>query len=99
MQLEYQTQVEIAPEENFLSYLIRNYQITKREAQILLSVLSGNSNQEIASSLSITENTVKKHMGHLLTKLQVKNRVQLIHKLLEEEGESILQKGFSGKRI
>jgi two-component system nitrate/nitrite response regulator NarL len=48
--------------------------LTSREAEILQLVGEGLSNKEIAERLSITANTVKNHIHHILEKLKAKNR-------------------------
>lgn len=50
---------------------------TDRENDILSLVATGTSNKEIASTLMITENTVKYHLRHIMQKLRLKNRVQM----------------------
>ncbi|HWF19643.1 MAG TPA: response regulator transcription factor [Verrucomicrobiae bacterium] len=50
--------------------------LTSREMEVLELIVAGKSNKEIASELSITEVTVKLHVGHLLTKLRVHDRTQ-----------------------
>lgn len=52
--------------------------LTAREAEVLRMLVSGDSNQEIASKLVISLATVKKHVGNIFGKLGVKNRVQAI---------------------
>jgi LuxR family maltose regulon positive regulatory protein len=52
--------------------------LTSREKEILLLICAGHSNQEIAESLFISLNTVKRHITHLYEKLNVKNRTQAI---------------------
>ncbi len=48
--------------------------LTLRENQILRMIRNGLSNKEIAEELSITPNTVKNHVHHLLEKLRVRSR-------------------------
>ena len=43
---------------------------------MLRQLALGRSNKEIATALEITEETVKSHVGHVLSKLQVENRAQ-----------------------
>lgn len=50
--------------------------LTKREVEVLRELEGGASNKEIASRLVITERTVKNHINHILTKLDLKNRHQ-----------------------
>jgi two-component system, NarL family, response regulator LiaR len=50
--------------------------LTLREVDVLRHVAFGHSNKEIAAALDISEETVKTHVGHLLSKLQVENRGQ-----------------------
>lgn len=57
--------------------------LTARELDVLRQVALGRSNREIASALSIGEETVKTHVGHVLGKLQVENRAQAIVQALK----------------
>ncbi|MDX1521769.1 MAG: response regulator transcription factor, partial [Anaerolineae bacterium] len=50
--------------------------LTEREVEVLMEVVTGATNQEIAETLHITENTVKIHLRNILEKLHVQNRVQ-----------------------
>lgn len=52
--------------------------LTNRERQVLIEVAHGQSNQEIADRLSISEATVKSHVGRILTKLMLRDRAQLV---------------------
>lgn len=57
--------------------------ISKREAEILLLIHEGLSNQQIADKLFLSENTVKKHLSNIFQKLQVERRTEAIKKALE----------------
>jgi DNA-binding NarL/FixJ family response regulator len=50
--------------------------LTERELEVLQRVADGMSNKEIAEALVISENTVKKHLRNILSKLHLQNRVQ-----------------------
>jgi len=51
--------------------------LTEREREVALVIAEGQSNREIAARLGITERTVKAHVGMILNKLQVRDRLQL----------------------
>ncbi len=53
------------------------YGLTARESQIVGAILDGATNKEIASKLSITEQTVKNHLTNIFEKLGVSNRLEL----------------------
>jgi DNA-binding NarL/FixJ family response regulator len=52
--------------------------LTKRERQILEHLLEGLSNRQIAARLVISEQTVKNHVSHILAKLNIKSRYEVI---------------------
>ncbi len=50
--------------------------ITPREREILALIARGRANKEIAVALSISEDTVKRHVSHILEKLDVHDRAE-----------------------
>lgn len=50
--------------------------ITPREREILALVAAGRANKEIAAVLGVSEDTVKRHVSHILEKLDVADRAQ-----------------------
>jgi NarL family two-component system response regulator LiaR len=51
--------------------------LTERELEVIRLVAQGRSNREIAGECFISEKTVKTHIGHILAKLELKDRTQL----------------------
>jgi len=49
---------------------------SERELQVAALIAEGQSNKEISTSLTISEPTVKKHVGHILEKLGLADRLQ-----------------------
>lgn len=50
--------------------------ITPREREILGLIAGGKANKEIAAQLEVSEDTVKRHVSHILEKLDVNDRAQ-----------------------
>ncbi|AOM81720.1 LuxR C-terminal-related transcriptional regulator [Salisediminibacterium beveridgei] len=59
-------------------------QLTGREGEILTLIMEGFSNSAIAKKLFVAEITVKKHNSRIFAKAGVKNRAQLVKKVMEQ---------------
>ncbi len=58
-------------------------ELTPREMEVLRQLALGRSNKEIADTLTIGDETVKTHVGNVLSKLDVENRAQAIVQALK----------------
>jgi DNA-binding CsgD family transcriptional regulator len=64
------------------SRLREDFELTKREMEIVDYIIKGYTNSEIADTVYISEGTVKNHLKSIFDKMDVKNRTSLIHKVL-----------------
>ena len=53
-------------------------ELTEREREVFNAVALGLTNQEISSKLFLSESTVKTHIGAILRKLSLRDRVQIV---------------------
>ncbi|MEU8463968.1 response regulator transcription factor [Streptomyces sp. NPDC029003] len=67
--------------------------LTGREEEVLRSMATGLSNPEIAASLRVTLETVKTHVGNVLTKLGAQNRT---HAVVIAYESGLVVPGFTG---
>ena len=59
--------------------VVGDIKLSKRQKQLILMLDRGLSNRDIAAELSISEHTVKVHLGRLFRRLGVKSRTQTLH--------------------
>ena len=65
------------PQPHFPPIQTTTFGLTSRELEIVVEVVAGSSNPEIAKKLCLSEQTVKHHLTHVFDKLGVYNRVEL----------------------
>jgi DNA-binding NarL/FixJ family response regulator len=84
-QLFYMTQIDgLIPNVTLDRKTLENdFNLTKREIEILENLFNGLKNTEIAEKLFITEFTVKTHLQHIFEKIGVNSRTTLIRKIIE----------------
>lgn len=73
---------EPLPQSETLLQSLSSWNLTDRQREIVLKVVRGASNREIAESLSLTEHTVKDHLKAVYDKVGVHNRSKLTAKIL-----------------
>lgn len=61
---------------------LSRWDFTDRQREIVLKVIRGESNREIAMALSVTEQTVKEHLRNIFDKVEVHRRSELISRIL-----------------
>ena len=83
----YRDRVESGEAENKLTVTeaTEKYELTKREHTILKLLMQGKDNAQICEELSISVNTLKKHILNIYRKLGIKNRVQMFKMIREKE--------------
>ncbi|MFK8082651.1 MAG: response regulator [Granulosicoccus sp.] len=71
---QYLMRVRLGRENTTRTIIQENFDLTGREADVLLWLVNGKSNKEIAEILSISPRTVNKYLDHVYVKLGVENR-------------------------
>ncbi len=66
----------------------KKYGLTRRENTILYNLMQGKENPVICEELTISTNTLKKHILNIYRKLGIRNRVQLF-KMIREHEETV----------
>ncbi|OHD13973.1 MAG: hypothetical protein A2086_10575 [Spirochaetes bacterium GWD1_27_9] len=65
-----------------LNEVLKKYDISEREKDIILLIIKGYSNKDIGEKLFISPSTVKAHIYNIFRKIDVKNRHELTYKVL-----------------
>ncbi len=60
---------------------IKDFSITKREQEIIIELLNGKSNKELAEALFVSEKTIETHLANIYRKVGVRNRLELFSRL------------------
>lgn len=68
-------------------FLAHEYNLSRREIEIIKLLCEGKNNNEVSHKLSISVNTVKKHISNIFDKLGVDSRTQLINFLYKNDKE------------
>ncbi len=71
--------------EDMLANIRAAEHLTKREAEILKLIVSGNTNKKIARKLYRTERTVEYHRNRLMRKLGAHNAADLVKRAIAME--------------
>lgn len=71
---------QIAPEDAVM-VISRRYSLSAREQEVLDLINRGMSNPQIAAELSISENTVKRHVNNLFKKTETQSRHEIMFKI------------------
>ncbi len=64
-----------------ISQSFKNFNLSKREIEVLTYISNGLNNDEISEKMFVSKNTIKTHISHIYSKLDVKSRVQAIKKI------------------
>ena len=69
-------EAQVRPQTSFDTSLVGT--LTEREREVLVMMARGLDNGQIAAELSVSEATVRTHVGHVLSKLDARSRVQAV---------------------
>lgn len=78
-------QFEVVEEKLTISEAVRKFELTRKEHTVLKMLMEGKTVDEICDALTITSNTLKKHILNIYRKLGINNRVQLFKMIKEME--------------
>jgi ATP/maltotriose-dependent transcriptional regulator MalT len=72
---------ERQPGDDIQNQLVEEYNLTKRESEILSLLVDGASNLQISETVYISVSTVKSHVRNIFNKLNVSTRSEAIRKI------------------
>jgi len=81
-ELERKSEKKSTPKD--ISHKFDEYELSKRQVEVLLHISKGLNNTEIAEKMFVSNNTIKTHISNIYAKLDVKNRVQAIKKITSD---------------
>lgn len=79
------------PPRHIIDAKLRTLTLTRRQHEIVLLVVRGLSNRDIAERLFVTEQTVKDHLHDVFERFGIKRRTELLSRVLKlgpEDAES-----------
>ena len=68
---------------NYFEHKLNEYNITKREKEIVHFIMNGFHDKEIAAKLNISAKTVSNHIRNIFEKSGVNNKIRLVIKLTQ----------------
>ena len=78
---------EIKPEMNLTllpdNDFYKKYRITNRERDVMINILKGYRNKDIGEKLFLSEIAIKKYVSNIYSKIEVKNRSELLKKITD----------------
>ena len=66
-----------------LEKLKRRFELTTRQMEIVRHLFSGFTNRQIADTLCVSEDTIKGHLKHIMRRLQVNSRTEILSMILQ----------------
>lgn len=82
---QHKKEVETTGNKLTIIQAVEEYHLTRREHTILQMLMSGRENTAVCDELSISPNTLKKHILNIYRKLGISSRVQLFKMIREKE--------------
>ena len=95
MQRQIAVIVEVARPVEVAPLIVQAYDLSKRESEIMQSVLHGHSTAEIAATLHISSNTMQDHLKAIFEKVGVRSRRELVGQLFAQHYQPHIAAGRS----